>query len=68
MKTRYDPEADAMYTELKKGKVAKTIELDENVIIDLDESGEILGLEILFVKERNPDILKAFGIKEAISA
>ena len=68
MKIDYDPDADAMNIDLKKGDVAKTIELDENVIIDLDKSGEILTIEVLFVKERNPEILKAFGIKEAISA
>ena len=68
MKTRYDPDADAMYVTLKKSDVEKTIELDENVIIDLDASGEIIGIEILFVKERNPEILKAFKVKEAVSA
>ena len=68
MKVKYDPDADAMNINLKRGDVAKTIELDENVIIDLDKSGEILTIEVLFVKERNPEILKAFGIKEAISA
>lgn len=68
MKTNYDPDADAMNIYLKKGEVAKTVKLDNNVLIDLDKSGEILTIEILFVKERNPEILKAFGIKEAISA
>lgn len=68
MKIDYDPDADAMNINLRKGEVAKTIELDENVMIDIDKSGEILDIEILFVKERNPEILKAFKIKETISA
>ena len=68
MKIDYDPDADAMNIYLKKGDVAKTVKLEENVLIDLDKSGEILTIEVLFVKERNPDILKAFKIKETISA
>lgn len=68
MKIDYDPDADAMNINLKKGDVAKTVKLEDNVLVDLDKSGEILTIEILFVKERNPEILKAFKIKEAISA
>lgn len=59
MKVEYDKKVDAMYATLKKGQVAKTIKLDENVIIDLNKSKRILGIEILSVKERNPEILKA---------
>ena len=51
MKIRYDPDADAMYIELRNGKVDHTKELDENTIIDYDKDETVLGIEILFVKE-----------------
>lgn len=42
----YDPEADAVYIYLGRGKVAET--RDEGPFIyDVDASGRILGIEIL---------------------
>ena len=58
MKIRYDPDADALYIKLKEGKVDHTLEVDKNTLFDLDEKNQIIGIEILFVKERNPDLLK----------
>ncbi len=58
MKIRYDKEADAMYIRLKDTEIASTKEIDKNTIIDLNDNGEIVGIEILFVKERNPKLLK----------
>ena len=46
----FDPEVNAMFIRFKKGKVAETEPLAENVIVDLDESGEVLGIEILLPK------------------
>ncbi|MEK6946047.1 MAG: DUF2283 domain-containing protein [Nanoarchaeota archaeon] len=67
MKIKYDPSADAMYITLKKDKVARTKEIDENTILDFDKDGQVIGVEILFVKERNPDILKELKIENLIS-
>ena len=58
MKTTYDPDADAMYIKVKEGKIAGTRQIDENVIIDVDKEGCLLGVEVLFVKERVPELLK----------
>lgn len=52
MKIDYDPEVDALYIELKKGKAAKNLDIEEGVTIDLDEDGHIVGIEILDAKER----------------
>lgn len=54
MRLEYDPEADALYLRLKKGRVSETVEIAENVFIDLDAGGEPLGIEILFVSKRYP--------------
>ena len=43
----YDPEADAMYIWLRKAKPDISKELAENVVIDLDKNGRIIGIEVL---------------------
>ena len=68
MKIKYDPDADAMYLTLRKDKVASTKEIDENTIIDFNKSGQVIGVEILFVKERNPGLLKELQVEKLISA
>ncbi len=51
MKFEYDKEVDAAYIYLeypiKDGEAKKTIELNENIILDFDEKGRLLGVEIL---------------------
>lgn len=48
----YDPEADAMYIRLNRGKYKVSEEIDEGVVVDRDKKGKILGIEILWAKER----------------
>ncbi len=47
MKIDYDKIADAMYMTLRKGKVAKSVELEDRLIADVDKKGNVLGVEIL---------------------
>lgn len=47
VRVEYDPKADAMYIWFRKAKYEISEELAENVVIDLDESGRIIGIEIL---------------------
>ncbi len=68
MKIRYDPDADAMYITLREEEVDHTKEIDENTIIDFNKDDEVIGVEILFVKERNPNLLKEFQVENLISA
>ena len=47
MKFEYDKEIDAAYVYIehliKDGEVKKTIELNENIILDFDKSGKLLA-------------------------
>ena len=52
MKITYDKDADAMYIKLLEGKFASNKEIDRNTILDLDEEGNILGIEILDASKR----------------
>ena len=47
VRVEYDSKADAMYIWLRKARYEISEELAENVIIDLDKSGRIIGIEIL---------------------
>ncbi|GEM_PF-4471996 len=50
----YDKQADAAYFKVKKGKVAKTLQLDDWLLADVDKKGTLLGVEMLFVSLRAP--------------
>lgn len=50
----YDKEADAAYFSVKKGKVARTVELQNWLLADVDKKGILLGIEMLFVSDRIP--------------
>jgi uncharacterized protein YuzE len=52
MKIEYDREVDALYVRLQEKLVAKTVEIEEGVNIDLDDGGRLIGLEILDATER----------------
>ena len=51
MKLEYDKEVNAAYIyieyPIKEGEVKKTIELNENIILDFDNTGKLLGVEVL---------------------
>ncbi|NOZ80350.1 MAG: DUF2283 domain-containing protein [DPANN group archaeon] len=67
MKIRYDQDADAVYITLRKGNVDHTKEVDENTIIDFDKKNQVIGFELLFVKERNPDLLRQILVENLVS-
>lgn len=47
IRVEYDKKADAMYIWLRKAKYDISEELAENVVIDLDKNGRIIGIEVL---------------------
>lgn len=63
MKIRYDHNADALYIKFKEEQIDHTKEIDKNTIVDFNNKGEVIGLEILFVKERNPNIFNNFNVE-----
>jgi len=60
MKIEFDPIADALYLELAEGEIDKSEEVRPGVLIDFDEDGNTLGIELLYVSKRqNLPIKKA---------
>jgi len=52
MKIEYSQKADALYVYFREVFVARSKEIEEGVVIDFDEKGHIVGIEILDVSER----------------
>ncbi len=52
MKIEYDNEIDALYIRLQEKIVDRTLEIEEGLNIDFDESGKMIGLEVLDAVER----------------
>ena len=50
----YDKEADAAYFKIRKGSVAKTLEIQKWILADVDKKGVLLGIEMLFVSSQIP--------------
>lgn len=45
---------DIAYVQLKKGRVKETVEIRPGILIDLDRSGNILGIEVLSLRSIAP--------------
>ena len=60
MRIEFDQEADALYVQIHEAYVAHVKEIEEGVIIDFDENGKVIGIEIL-------DVTKRFPLKDLIN-
>jgi len=51
MKVRYFEDTDTLYIELKDAEPAQSEELNENVTLELDSHGKVVGLTIEHAKQ-----------------
>ena len=47
LKITYDHTVDALYIALRDGAVARTVEVDSGTLVDVDEHGDLVGIEVL---------------------
>ncbi|MCX5905067.1 MAG: DUF2283 domain-containing protein [Proteobacteria bacterium] len=52
MRIHYSHDADALYIRLKEVPIESTDEITEDIIMDYDKSGNVIGIEILSASER----------------
>lgn len=58
MKIEFDPIADALYLELTESDIEKTEEIKPGVMIDYDNDGNIVGVEVLYISKRGHQQIK----------
>ena len=65
MRVRVDHGADAIYLNLTDRAIKESEEVADGVIVDYDEEGRIVGVEILDASKRtdDPAVLKQFSIE-----
>jgi uncharacterized protein YuzE len=56
MKLHYDSEVDALYLRLNDAKIIESEEVQPGVILDFDDEDRVVGVEILHVKRKLPDV------------
>ena len=54
MRVRTDEAADALYIRLEESAIVESEEVSSGVILDFDEGGRVVGIEILNVRQRLP--------------
>ena len=54
MKVRFDENADALYLRLDESRIVESEEVQPGIVLDFDEHNQVVGIEILRVKERVP--------------
>jgi len=54
MKLRFDENADALYLRLDESRIVESEEVQPGIVLDFDEHNQVVGIEILRVKERVP--------------
>lgn len=58
---RFDEDVNALYFRLNHGKVARTVELAPTILVDVDEDGQPLGLEVLDAEQFLPFLRERGG-------
>ena len=52
MNIKYFQDTDTLYMEFRKGQVAETCDLDENTLLDLDSTGNIVAITVEHARDR----------------
>lgn len=66
MKMHYDQKTDALYLRLDDSKIIESAEVQPSIVLDYDANNQVVGVEILRVKERVPSAdLKHLDFKVA---
>ena len=55
MKVHFDQKSDALYFRLDESSIVESEEVEPGVILDFNAKNQVVGVEILNVKERVPE-------------
>ncbi len=54
MKMHYDEKSDALYLRLDNSQIIESEEVQPEIVLDYNDNKQVVGVEILRVKERVP--------------
>ena len=54
MKVHFDEKADALYLRLDDSRIVESEEVQPGIVLHFNEQNQVVGIEILRVKERVP--------------
>jgi uncharacterized protein YuzE len=54
MRVHFDEKADALYVRLDESRIIDSEEVRPGIVLDFDENDQVVGIEILRVKDRVP--------------
>ena len=54
MKLKVDQDADALYLTLSEAPSSRSEEVSPGIIVDYDEHGRVVGIEMLYLSKRAP--------------
>jgi len=67
MNVEYDPESDILYIRIKDERVKETVDLNDDIFADLNEKGEIVGIEIWQARKNIfPELLKFLDMAKKV--
>ncbi len=55
MRLKVDEQADALYLSLSDGSADRSEEVSPGIILDYDEGGHVVGIEMLYLSKRLSD-------------
>jgi len=64
MEITKDNALDVAYIRLRNGKVKQTVEVRPGVLMDLDQTGEVVGIEILSASKLAPKLVATLKKKK----
>ena len=56
MKLHVDKEADALYLRLDDSKIIESDEVAPGIVLDYNEKNQVVGIEMLYLSKRSPEI------------
>jgi uncharacterized protein YuzE len=70
MELKYDLNVGALYIRLTDRLVARTREIDDNTVVDLDADDGVIGIEVISIGHpwALDDVLRDYAIPEAAAA
>ena len=56
MKLKVDEKSDALYLRLDESKIIESEEVSPGVVLDFNERGQVVGIEMLNLSQRSPSL------------